>query len=161
MSMATGLAVALKGEREIVISRAFAAAPAQVWRAHTAPDLVRRWMLGPPGWTMPVCEIDLCVGGRYRHVWRNIDGREMGLMGVYREIVAPSRLVTTELFDDDWTGGETLATLVLAAQGGGTLMTNTVRYAAPEARRLALGSDMERGMEAGYRLLDALLAGGG
>jgi len=93
-------------DREIVMTRVFDAPRKLVFDAHIKPDLVKRWLLGPPGWSMLVCEIDLRVGGEYRYVWkRDSDGTEMGMGGVYREIAAPERLVTTERFDEAWYPG--------------------------------------------------------
>ncbi len=158
MTSAGKLKVVAHSEREIVITRFFNAPRNLVFEAHTKPELVRRWLLGPPGWTMPVCEIDFRVGGRYRYVWRNADGREMGMGGVHREILRPERIVSTQLFDEDWTGGETVGTLVLAEHNGKTTMTNTVQYASREARDAALKTGMTDGMEAGYGKLDELLA---
>src|SRR5437773_839093 len=106
----TTLTITPGGDREIIITRNFHASRVLVWKYHTTPALVQRWLLGPPGWTMPKCEIDLRVGGRYRYEWRQGDGREMGMGGVYRDIEAPARMVATQLFDDDWTGGETVST---------------------------------------------------
>ncbi|HKB03916.1 MAG TPA: SRPBCC family protein [Gemmataceae bacterium] len=153
------LKVTTPTDREVVITRVFDAPRALIFDCHTKPELVRRWLLGPPGWTMPVCEIDLRVGGRYRYVWRHADGREMGMGGVMREIVVPERLVQTELFDEDWTGGETVATLVLTEKVGRTTLTNTVVYSTREARDGALRTGMTDGMEAGYARLDELAAG--
>jgi uncharacterized protein YndB with AHSA1/START domain len=151
------LTVAARGDREVVLTRAFNAPRALVFDCITKPELVKRWMLGPPGWTMPVCEIDLRVGGRYRYVWRNADGQEMGMGGVYREIVAPERIISAELFDEDWTGGETLAKSELSEEGGRTILTTTVVYANETARQGALVSGMAEGMEMGYARLDSLL----
>jgi len=146
------------GELDAVITRAFDAPRALIWRCMTEPALVRRWLLGPPGWTMPVCEIDLRVGGAYRYVWRNeADGSEMGMGGVYQEIAAPERIVDIQKFDEDWTQGETLVTVELAEQGGRTTMTTTVRYASKEAREAMLATGMTEGMEAGYARLEDLL----
>src|SRR5205814_4345631 len=104
------------------------------------------WLLGPPGWSMPVCEIDLRVGGKYRYVWRQeSDGTEMGMGGVYREIVVPERLVTTERFDEAWYPGEAVGTLVLVEQRGRTTVTQTMRYESREARDAVLKSGMEKG----------------
>jgi uncharacterized protein YndB with AHSA1/START domain len=150
--------VATQGDREVVITRHFDAPRSLVWDAHTRPELVKRWLLGPPGWTMPVCEIDLRVGGKYRYVWRSQDGTEMGMGGVHREIVAPERLVTTQLFDQDWTGGEALGTLVLTERDGKTTLTNTVRYSSNAARTAVLQTPMEQGMGAGYDRLEEVLA---
>ena len=106
---------------------------------------------------MPVCEIDLRVGGRYRYVWRGPDGNEMGMGGVYREIVPPERIVQTELFDQDWTGGETLGTCTLTEQNSRTTLTINVLYSSKEARDGALRTGMTEGMTAGYDRLAELL----
>ena len=104
---ATGnLKVTMHSDREIVMTRDFDAPRSLVFEAYTKPELLKRWLFGPDGWSFAVCEIDLKVGGKYRYVWRHSDGPEMGMGGVYREIVPPERLVCTELFDEDWTGGE-------------------------------------------------------
>jgi uncharacterized protein YndB with AHSA1/START domain len=150
--------VTTHGDREIVITRVVDAPRGLVWDAMTRAELVRRWLSGPPGWSMVVCEIDLTVGGTYRYVWRGPDGTEMGMGGVHREVVRPERIVCTQLFDQDWTGGEALGTLVLTERDGKTTLTNTVRYSSPEARDAVLKTPMEHGMAAGYDLLEELLA---
>src|SRR5262245_49332205 len=96
------LQVTTPTEREIVMTRVFNASRGLVFDALTKPELIRRWLLGPDGWSMPVCEVDLRVGGSLRYVWRNAAGQEMGMRGVFREIVRPARLVHTEVFDDPW-----------------------------------------------------------
>ena len=151
------LTLVTEGDREVVFTRAFTAPRETVFDCMTKPELVRRWLLGPPGWTMPVCEIDLRVGGKFRYVWRNEDGRDMGMGGVYREIVAPERIVHNELFDEDWTGGETQVTSTLTEAGGRTTLTTSVLYANEKARQGALVSGMTEGMEMGYARLDGLL----
>ncbi|MBX9583760.1 MAG: SRPBCC family protein [Gemmataceae bacterium] len=148
------------GDREVVITRSFDAPRERVWDAYTKPDLLKRWLSGPPGWTLAGCEIDLRPGGRYRFVWRDPDGAETGMGGVYREVARPERLVYTELFDQDWTGGETVETVVLTEQDGRTLLTSTIRYASPEGRAAALSCPMEEGMAASYDELAAALAAG-
>ena len=146
-------------DREIAMTRVFDAPRQLVFDAHTKPDLVRQWLLGPPGWSMPVCEMDLRVGGTYRWVWRHdSNGTEMGMGGVYREIVAPERLVTTERFDDAWYPGEALNTLVLIEQGGRTTLTQTMRYESRAARDAVIKSNMEQGVAASYDRLADLLA---
>jgi uncharacterized protein YndB with AHSA1/START domain len=106
------LRVTTPSEREIVMTRVFDAPRHLVFDAHTRPELLQRWLLGPPGWSMPVCEIDLRVGGKYRYVWRHDrDGTKMGMGGVYREIASPERVVSTERFDEAWYPGEGLGTL--------------------------------------------------
>jgi uncharacterized protein YndB with AHSA1/START domain len=145
-------------DNELVMTRVFDAPRGMVFDALTKPELVQRWLLGPPGWTMPVCEIDPRVGGKYRYVWQNADGRNMGMGGTFREIVRPSRIVTTELFDEDWTGGETLVTTEIVEQSGKTTLTTTVRYASREARDGAIKTGMAKGVEASYDRLEQLLA---
>ena len=146
------------GDREIVITRAFDAPRKLVFDALTKPKLVKRWLLGPDGWSMPVCEIDLKVGGKYRYVWRrDKDGTEMGMGGVYREIVAPERIVATEKFDQSWYPGEALGTFVLIEQAGKTTLTETILYESREARDGVLKSGMEKGIVASYDRLASLL----
>src|SRR5207247_8670465 len=106
MKRAATLQLTTPSDREIAMTRVFDAPRKLVFDAHTKPELVKRWLLGPPGWSMPVCEIDLRVGGRFRYVWRrDNDGTQMGMGGVYREIVAPERIVNTEKFDEAWYPG--------------------------------------------------------
>lgn len=151
------LEVTTPSDREVVIKRDFDAPVGLVFDCHTKPDLVRRWLLGPPGWTMPVCDIDLKVGGRYRYVWRGPAGEEMGMGGIYREIAPPGLIVVNEIFDEDWTGGETTVTTRFEEAGGVTRSTVTVLYSSKEARDAAKRSGMADGMEAGYQRLDELL----
>lgn len=152
------LKLTTSGDRAVVMTRVFDAPRSLVWDAHTRPDLVRRWLTGPPGWSMVVCQIDLKVGGAYRYVWRGPDGVEMGMGGVHREIAAPERLVCTQLFDQDWTGGEAVGTLVLTERDGKTTVMNTVVYSSREARDGALRTPMEQGVAASYDLLEEVLA---
>ena len=142
---------------EIAIARDFHAPRQLVFDAFTQPELVRRWLLGPEGWTMPVCEIDLRVGGTYRYVWHKEGVKDMGMGGVFREIVAPARLVATEKFDDAWYPGGALNTTVFVEAGAITATAITVRYESKEARDTALRSGMEHGMAAGYNRLEKLL----
>jgi uncharacterized protein YndB with AHSA1/START domain len=147
-----------RGDREIVMSRVFNAPRSLVFDALTKPELVRRWLLGPPGWSMPVCEIDLRVGGTYRYVWRrDTDGTEMGMGGVYREIVAPERVVATEKFDQAWYPGEAVGTFQLSEQSGVTTVTQIVMYDSREARDAVVKSPMESGVVASYNRLEDLL----
>src|ERR1041384_3912103 len=121
MKSADTLKLPTPGERELVMTRVFDAPRRLVWDAHTKPELVKRWLLGPPGWSMPVCQIDLRVGGKYRYVWRrDSNGQEMGMGGVYREIAPPERLVATEKFDESWYPGEALDTTVMVERGNQT-----------------------------------------
>lgn len=159
MKSAGTLQLTAPGDRQIVMTRVFDAPRQLVFDAHTKPELVKRWLLGPPGWSMPVCAIDLRVGGKYRYVWRHDrDGTEMGMGGVYREIVAPERIVHTEKFDEPWYPGEAVNTLVLVERGGRTTLTQTMLYESREARDAAIKSNMEKGVAASYDRLAELLA---
>ncbi|HEY6387162.1 MAG TPA: SRPBCC family protein [Candidatus Acidoferrum sp.] len=129
-----------------------------VFDAFTKPELVKQWLLGPPGWSMPVCEIDLKVGGAYRYVWRrDADGSEMAMGGIFREIVPQERIVSTEVFDQAWYPGEALGTLVFSEVGGKTTVTQTVRYQSREARDGVLKSGMQSGVAASYDRLAQLV----
>jgi uncharacterized protein YndB with AHSA1/START domain len=150
--------VSTPSDREIQVTRDFHAPRRLVFDAFTKPDLVRRWLLGPPGWTMPVCEIDLRVGGAYRYVWRKEGEKDMGMGGVFRDIVPPERLVATERFDDAWYPGDALDTTLFAEDGAITRITITVLYASREARDTARRSGMEHGMAAGYNRLEEVLS---
>ena len=151
------LKLTTSGDREITMTRSFNAPRALVFEALTTPTLVQRWLLGPPGWTMPVCEIDLRIGGAYRYVWRHEDGREMGMGGLFREIARPHRLVHTEKFDEAWYAGEALITTELMEQNGKTTLTATILYESRDARDGVLKSGMEGGVAASYDRLEALL----
>jgi uncharacterized protein YndB with AHSA1/START domain len=140
------------------MTRDFFAPRPLVWEAFTKPELVKQWLLGPPGWSMPVCEIDLRVGGKYRYVWRrDKDGTEMGMGGVYREIVVPERIVATEQFDQEWYPGEAVGTTILVERGGMTTLTQTMLYNSREIRDAVLKSPMESGVAASYDRLAGLL----
>jgi uncharacterized protein YndB with AHSA1/START domain len=158
MTHAGTLQVTTPSEREIAMIRSFDAPPSLVFDALTKPALLKRWLGVRGGWSMVVCEIDLKVGGALRYVWRKgPSGPDMGMGGIYREIVRPERIVHTELFDDPWYPGEALDTTVLTEQGGRTTLTTTVRYASREVRDAVLKSPMERGVAESYDTLEGLL----
>ncbi len=151
-------ALSTPSECELRVTREFNAPRRLVFEAFTNPALVPRWLTGPGGWTMPICEIDFRVGGHFRYAWQKAGGPQMAMGGHYLEIVAPERIVHAELFDQDWTGGETRVTTVFDEHGGVTTVTMTVRYGSQAARDGALTTGMAKGMAAGYEQLDALLA---
>jgi uncharacterized protein YndB with AHSA1/START domain len=130
-------------DREVVMTRVVDARRSLVWEAWTNPEHVPNWLLGPEGWTMPVCEIDLRPGGTWHFVWRQSDGTEMEMRGEYREIAPPERLVSTESWGGDWP--ETLNTLVLSEEDGKTTITQTTLYPSKEARDAALQTGMTDG----------------
>ena len=139
-------------DREIVITRVVDAPRRLVFEAYTNPEHLPHWMLGPKGWTMPVCEIDLRPGGAWHFVWRRFDGTEMEMRGVYQEIVPPERLVSTESWGGDWP--ETLNTLILSEEDGKTTITSRVLYPSKEARDAALKTGMKDGMDQSFDRLD-------
>jgi uncharacterized protein YndB with AHSA1/START domain len=155
---AATLKVATPGDREIVLTRVFNAPRRLVFDAFTKPELVKRWLFGPPGWSLAVCEIDLTVGGKSRYVWRGPDGADMGMTTVLLEIDPPERIVTREKFDQAWYPGEAVGTIVLIEEDGKTTLTQTLLYPSREARDMALQSGMEQGMAMGYDRLDQLLS---
>lgn len=171
MKNADKLQITTPSDREIAMTRIFNAPRKMVWDAHTKPELVKRWLGVRGGWTLDVCEIDLRVGGSYRYVWRGPDHSipstipgvapskmvEMGMRGVYREIVAPERLVATEVFDQKWYEGDALDTMVMVEKGGKTTLTTTVQYASKAVRDAVLKSPMKEGVAAGYDKLEELL----
>jgi uncharacterized protein YndB with AHSA1/START domain len=146
--------LSLPSDREIQVTRDFHAPIQLVFDAFTQPSLVRRWLLGPPGWTMPVCNIDLRIGGKYRYVWAKPGQPDMGISGIFRDILAPHRLVATETFDTPWYPGDALDTTLFTQSGDITTMTLTILYASTEARDTARRSGMEQGMATSYTRLE-------
>jgi uncharacterized protein YndB with AHSA1/START domain len=159
MLNAKTLTVQTVGDNELLFMRDFDAPRELVFEAITRPELLRRWMLGPDGWTMPICEIDLRPGGKFRYVWSK-DGDEMGMSGTFQEIDPPERIVHTEAFDQDWTGGETLVTTTLKEAGGRTTLSLRVRYGSAAAREGALKTEMIEFMSDTYDRLASMIASG-
>ena len=158
MDSAGATAFTAPSDREIVATRVVNAPRRLVFEAWTDPRHLPHWMLGPQGWTMPVCEIDLRPGGAWHFVWRRSEGTEMGMRGVYREVTPPERLVSTESWGGGWP--ETLNTLVLSEENGKTTtIRNTVLYPSKEARDAALGTGMKAGMSESFDRLAEYLAG--
>jgi len=146
---------ATPSDTQVVITRVVAAPRRLVFDAWTNPKYVPLWLLGPEGWTMPVCEIDLRPGGSWHYVWRRTDGSEMSMRGSYREVVPPERLVSTESWGPEWP--ETVNTLVLSESGGQTTITMTIAYPSKEARDAALQTGMKEGMDQGFARLDTVV----
>jgi uncharacterized protein YndB with AHSA1/START domain/uncharacterized glyoxalase superfamily protein PhnB len=151
--------VTTPSDREIRMTRVFNAPRRLVWDAMNKPELLKRWMLGPPGWTMTACDSEVRVGGSFRCAWRNTDGTEMAMSGVYREVVPPERVVRTESFEFGCNGqmGEQIATMLLSEQGGQTTLVLTVLFPSKEARDATIASGMEKGVAASYDRLDGVL----
>jgi uncharacterized protein YndB with AHSA1/START domain len=156
--------VTLPSDREVQVRRSFRAPRALVFRAYTEPALVQRWLLGPPGWSMPVCEMDVRVGGRYRWRWRSDEnGSEFGFSGTFREVQPHSRIVHTEAYDpgtvsDEFPANDALVTVTFVEDGGLTTVTTLIDFGSKEARDAAVATGMTDGMEQSYQGLDRLLA---
>ena len=154
------LEITTPSDTEIVMRREFDAPRELVFEAFTKPEHITRW-LGWRGDTMPVCEVDLRVGGKYRYVWSLSDGGEMGLYGEFLEIDPPSRIVQTENFDEPYfeaMGSGTVITLTLEERDGKTLMTETIACKSREARDGIIATGMESGVVHSFERLDELLA---
>jgi uncharacterized protein YndB with AHSA1/START domain len=167
--------VTTPNDLEIVMTRDFDAPRQLVWEAMTKPELVRRWMFTPPGWTWAICEMDVRVGGKFRWAWNGPEGTiSLTIWGEHREVTPPVRIVHTERMEmgrmemgpggecpptaDPTQAWELLATLELAEEGEKTRMRMTLLFPSKGARDAALASGMEHGMAAGYETLDAFLA---
>jgi uncharacterized protein YndB with AHSA1/START domain len=144
-------------EEEICLTRLFDAPMALVFEVMTRPEHVRQWwgQLGE-GYSVPVCEIDLRVGGAWRFVNRHPNG-EAVFYGEYREISPPNRLVHTEIFEPH-PESVSVVTTVLTEEGGKTRLTAIVRYPSREVRDIVLGTGMERGAGISYDRMEDLLA---
>lgn len=143
-------------DTEIHIERVFDAPVAFVWRAFTEPEIVKRWLTGPPGHTMPICEIDLQVGGKWRYVW-SMPEDEMEAHGAYREIVPLEKIAHTETFCQ-WPDNETTVTTAFMEDAGKTTVLMKIKYDSRETRDAILQTPMEQGVEMSYCNLDELCA---
>jgi len=158
MKNAAKLQITTPSDRELAMIRSFDAPRGLVWDAWTKPELLKQWLGVRGGWTFAVCEVDLKVGGKYRYVWRGPSGAEMGMGGVFREVVKPERLVATEKFDESWYEGDAMDTTTFVERGGQTTVTTTVKYASKAVRDAVLKSPMESGVAESYNKLDEVLA---
>lgn len=153
------LELAPQGATDIVATRRFNAAPDDVYRAHTEPDLIRRWMLGPPGWTMPECATLPEAGGEFRYVWERDDGSRFAITGSFHEVDPGRRIVHEERMTMSGHTVEYRVETLFGADGDGTILS--VRMTMPDeaTRQSMLETGMEHGMEASYQRVDPLLAG--
>ncbi len=145
------MSFATPSDLEVVVTR-FVEAPAEhVFDAWTVPGQVTRWMLGPPGYTMPVCEIDLRPGGAWHFVWRGPGGRTLEMDGEYRELVRPERIVSIERWGAPWP--ETLNVFEFDEDDDGTTITCTVVYPTKRARDAAIETGMKEAMADSFERL--------
>jgi uncharacterized protein YndB with AHSA1/START domain len=149
-----------EGDLQIVITRHFAASPEMVWRAHTEPELIQRWLLGPEGWTMPVCIHESRPHGKVRYEWAHPKRGGFYVEGENLEVEPYHRIVHVErMFLPDPTPENRVET-TFTPDGNGTLMTMRMSLPDAETRKQMLASGMEKGMEASYVRLDGMIAAG-
>ena len=152
------LTLKTEGDRYIVVTRRFAAPPEAVYRAHTEPELVQKWLLGPEGWTMPVCISEAKPGGRIRYEWADGKGGGFYLTGEYVELTPFSRIVHVERMHLPDPTPDNYVETNFAADGDGTLMTMRMTLPDETTRTMMLSTGMDVGMEASYVRLETTLA---
>jgi uncharacterized protein YndB with AHSA1/START domain len=146
-----------EGDRYVIVTRHFAATPEAVYRAHTEPEIIRKWLLGPDGWTMPVCINEAQVNGKFRYEWSNAKGAGFYVTGEFLELEPYSRIVHVErMFLPDPTPDNHVETR-FEPNGAGTLMTMRMTLPDAETRAQMLKTGMEHGMEASYVRLESLI----
>lgn len=156
----------LPSDTEVLVKRSFDAPASLVWRAYMEPDLLRRWCTGMPGWSMPICEMDMRVGGKYRWRWRSDDNsQEFGFFGEVLEVVPHTKIVHTQAFDPGdlgvSMGGEpSIITVTFQETNGITHVTTNIKYASKADRDAAFATGMTEGMEMSYQNLDKVLTEG-
>lgn len=151
------LTLTTEGDRYVVVTRRFAAPPEAVYRAHTDAELVQKWMLGPEGWSMPVCRCDARPGGSFRYEWANGKGGGFHLTGEFIELQPFSRIVHIERMHLPDPTPDNNITTTFAADGTGTLMTMRMTLPSPEVRAAMLATGMEHGMEASFVRLETMI----
>jgi uncharacterized protein YndB with AHSA1/START domain len=159
--------VTLPSDTEVCVTRSFHAPRTLVWQAHTVPELARRW-LGYPGWTMPVCEMDVRLGGKYRWRWRSDEnGQEFGFFGTFDEVSEPAKLSYDQYYDPgDFAlpdgampeDNQTMIRSTYTEENGVTTLVTVMDFGSMEARDAAVSTGMTDGMEFSYQRLDALFA---
>jgi uncharacterized protein YndB with AHSA1/START domain len=155
--------VSTPDDTSVVVKRTFAAPVQLVWRAYTEADLLKRWCQGPPGWSMPVCEMDSRKGGLYRWRWRDeTNGTEFGFQGEFLEVVVNRKIVHTQVYDPgdlgiSMGGSPWIITVEFQEACEVTKVTTTFVFASKEDRDAALNSGMTDGMEVSYQRLDETL----
>lgn len=146
-----------EGDRHVVVTRRFAASPELIYRAHTEPALIQKWLLGPPGWTMPVCINEATPRGKIRYEWTDGKGGGFHLTGEYVELVPFRKIVHVErMYLPDPTPDNHIET-TFEKDGPGTLMTMRMTLPNTETRAAMLATGMEHGMEASYVRLETLI----
>jgi uncharacterized protein YndB with AHSA1/START domain len=151
------LTLKTEGNTHIVVTRHFAAPPEAVYRAHTDPKIVQQWMLGPEGWTMPVCQSDPRPGGKIRYEWRNPKQGSFYLTGEFVELKPYSRIVHVERMHLPDPTPDNHVETTFAPDGAGTLMTMRMTLPDAQTRAAMLSTGMEKGMEDSYVRLEKMI----
>lgn len=152
----TKLTLKTEGDRHVVVTRRFVAPPEAVYRAHTEPELLQKWLLGPEGWTMPVCVSELRPGGKIRYEWTDGKGGGFHLTGEYLGLEPFSRIVHVERMHLPDPTPDNHVETHFAPDGDGTLMTMRMTLPDAETRAAMLATGMEHGMEDSYARLDRM-----
>lgn len=150
------LTLELEGDHVVIVKRRFAAPPEEVYRAHIEPELVKQWMLGPEGWSMPVCLNDARPGGKIRYEWSNGKGQGFHLTGEFIELDPPRRIVHVERMHVPDPTPDNRVETTFTAEGSGTLMVARMTLPDKATREAMLATGMEHGMEASYQRLDSI-----
>lgn len=145
------------GDTHVIVTRRFAASPESVYRAHTDPALLQQWLLGPEGWTMPVCINEARPGGSIRYEWRDGKGHGFHLTGHYLELQPCRRTVHVERMHLPDPTPDNHVETTFEADHGGTLMTLRMTLPDAQTRTMMLASGMESGMETSYARLEGLI----
>lgn len=151
------LTLTTEGDTQVVVKRHFAARPELVYRAHTEPELIQKWLLGPEGWTMPVCIHESRPGGNFRYEWANPDGRSFHITGEILEVQPVSRIVHVERMHLPDPTPDNHVVTIFEPDGDGTLLTLRMTLPDEKTRKMMLATGMEKGMEASYARLEAML----
>jgi uncharacterized protein YndB with AHSA1/START domain len=146
-----------EGDTHVVAVRRFAVPPEAVYRAHTEPALIQKWLLGPDGWTMPVCINDARPGGKIRYEWTNGKGHGFYLTGEFVELTPFSRIVHVERMHMPDPCPDNHVVTTFEPDGRGTLMTMRMTLPDAQTRAAMLSTGMEHGMEASYIRLETML----
>jgi uncharacterized protein YndB with AHSA1/START domain len=157
MNTMTKLTLKTEGDTHVVVTRHFAAPPEAVYRAHTDPKLIQKWLLGPEGWTMPVCINDNRTGGTFRYEWAHPKQGSFHITGELLELEPYHRILHVERMHLPGPTPDNHVETTFAPDSGGTLMT--IRMTLPDAQTRAamLATGMERGMEASYVRLESMI----
>ncbi len=148
------LTLRTEGDTHIIVTRHFAASPEAVYRAHLDCKLLQQWLLGPEGWTMPVCINEARPGGKFRYEWRNGKGHGFHITGELIELKPYSKIVHVERMHLPDPTPDNHVETIFEPEGAGTLMTMRMTLPDAQTRAAMLSTGMERGMEASYVRLD-------